>query len=243
MPGQRATLSPLFTWRGAICDSITLPPTARLVALVVSLHMNERGGSAFPGAALLSAETGLSERAVRDHLKLLVQEGWLQLVERGGLRGERRRANAYQATIPPHVQPTPAGDAGVEALPLQEVPSTPAGGSSQDDIESVIPTAEAPPPRQRKRGPRDDLFDALVEAFGPASTPSRASFYGKKVSDLIAAKATPEQVAAARKEMARRGWEKPSPEAMVKHWDDLLQNSGREQAQNPAARRFWEDGK
>lgn len=236
-PGSRATLSPLFTWRGAICDSILLPSTTRLVALVVSLHMNERGGSAFPGAALLASETGLSERAVRDHLKLLVDEGWLHLVERGGLRGERRRANAYQATIPPNLG-TPEPPAGVDGPPLHDVPLTPEPAAPQDVIESVITPSEAPP-RQRKRTPRDDLFDALVEAFGPASTPSRASFYGAKCSELVAAAATPEQVARARGEMRRRGWDKPSPEAMVKHWDDLLRAGP--PAGNPAAHRFWEE--
>ena len=50
-----AQLSALFTWRSAICES-GLPPTARHVALTLSLHMNERGGSAFPGATLLATD-------------------------------------------------------------------------------------------------------------------------------------------------------------------------------------------
>lgn len=90
---------PLLTWRSSICDS-DLPSTTRLVALALSLYMNERGGSAFPGADKLAKATGLTDRAVRDHLHKLVDTGWLVLVERGGVRGEVRRANHYRASTP-----------------------------------------------------------------------------------------------------------------------------------------------
>lgn len=83
---QRAMLSPLFTWRGAIADS-SLPPNARLVALTLSLHMNERGGSAYPSVARLVSETGLSRRAVQRALRVLEESGYLQLV--AGVGGGR----------------------------------------------------------------------------------------------------------------------------------------------------------
>lgn len=91
--------------------------------------------------------------------------------------------------------------------------------------------------RPRRRTPRDDLFDALVAAFGPASTPSRSAFYGRTVNELVQADATPAQVQAARIAMSRRGWDSPTPTAMVKHWDELLADSA---PTNPAASRFWE---
>jgi hypothetical protein len=132
-------MKPLFTWRSALCDS-DLPPITRFVGLVLSLHMNERGGSAFPGATRLSEETGLSERTVRLHLGILVGKGWLRQVERGGLRGETRRANLYSATFP-ELSPestTPAAAAGVQHdpcssrhAPLHMTTPTPAGAAPQ----------------------------------------------------------------------------------------------------------------
>jgi DNA-binding transcriptional MocR family regulator len=109
-------LKPLFSWRGAISDS-DLPPTTRHVALALSLHMNERGGSAFPAVATLARETGLSESTVREHLHQLRDSGWLSAGERGrpGLyhgtpdhkgesHGGRHRTVFYSATIPPDFQ-------------------------------------------------------------------------------------------------------------------------------------------
>jgi hypothetical protein len=90
------SLAPLFTWRTAISTS-DLEPTTRHVALALSLYMNERGGSAFPGAARLAKDTGLSERTVRDHLGLLVRRGWLEILRDGG---GRARANEYAARFP-----------------------------------------------------------------------------------------------------------------------------------------------
>ena len=93
------TLKPLFGWRSAITES-GLPSSTRHVALALSLHMNERGGSAFPGAVTLAKETGLNVSTVRERLNDLVEYGYLTLVEQGGRRGERRRANVYEASIP-----------------------------------------------------------------------------------------------------------------------------------------------
>jgi hypothetical protein len=97
-PRERRELSPLFTWRGAVASRHSgLPPVSRHVALTLSLHMSEKGDSAFPGDELLGEETDLSRGTIRTHRHLLVERGWLVLVEQGGGRG---RANKYQATIP-----------------------------------------------------------------------------------------------------------------------------------------------
>ena len=129
-------LLPVLTWRKAITLS-GLPPTTRLVALTVSLYMNEMGGSAFPGASRLVSDTGLSDRAVRGHLKLLVDTGWLALVERGGLKGERKTANAYQAVIP-NPCTTIMGEGTV---PLHDVPVTPAPPAA-DPCTTCSPTLQ-----------------------------------------------------------------------------------------------------
>lgn len=97
--GEGTRLSPLFSWRGCIGDS-DLPATTRHVALQLSMHMNERGGSAFPSVATLARETRLSEHTVRDHLHDLRDAGWLSVTERGG----PYKTNIYAATVPESFQ-------------------------------------------------------------------------------------------------------------------------------------------
>lgn len=73
---RRGHLSPLFTWRSAICQS-DLPSTSRHVALVLSLHMSELGESCYPSQARLAKETGLARETVSRHLAKLEEEGWI----------------------------------------------------------------------------------------------------------------------------------------------------------------------
>ena len=130
-------LKPLFSWRSAIADS-DLPPTTRHVALALSLYMSERGDSAFPGAGRLTRDTGLSERAIRDHLGRLERAGWLLCIERGGRKGETKRANAYIANVPdPELFPNPCTTiTGEPGSPVTLTARTPAGGSPQLSMNS-----------------------------------------------------------------------------------------------------------
>lgn len=89
-------LSPLLSWRGAVCSGGSgLTPAQRLIALVVSLHMNERGGSAFPSLKRLERESGYDRRHVIRLLQGLVKAGWLTATKR------ERQPTFYQAQIPP----------------------------------------------------------------------------------------------------------------------------------------------
>lgn len=98
--GEERDFKPLFTWRGAVCDS-NLPPTCRHVLLTVSLHMNERGGSCFPSVGKIAAETGLNRATVIRQLQHARDNGWLLV---GQSRG--RASNTYTAVIPPLDQPS-----------------------------------------------------------------------------------------------------------------------------------------
>ncbi len=104
-------LSPLFSWRSAICDS-GLEPTTRHVALTLSLHMNERGGSCFPSQATLARETGLHDETVRLHLRRLREAGYLLVENDRSMKGRGTR-NHYSATIPVE-ETTGAQTTGVE---------------------------------------------------------------------------------------------------------------------------------
>lgn len=97
-----ALMAPIRDWRGAICDS-HLPASARHVALTLSLHLSTRRQTAFPGADCLAKETGLTSRTVRSQLQLLVAAGYLQLLHRGGIKGEKKTANVYRTTVPKSV--------------------------------------------------------------------------------------------------------------------------------------------
>jgi hypothetical protein len=64
--------------------------------LVLSLHMNERGGSAFPAVAVIAQETGYARSTVQAALAALGAAGWLKR-EVGKGRGHRSR---YWASVP-----------------------------------------------------------------------------------------------------------------------------------------------
>lgn len=94
-------LSPLFTWRSAIASGESeLEPSSRLVALVLSLHMNERGGSCFPSINTISKESGLDRKTVIRHLAALEERGWLEVRHGGSPRGARKESNRYSAVVP-----------------------------------------------------------------------------------------------------------------------------------------------
>lgn len=86
----------LFDWRTAVADS-DLPATTKLVALVLSLHMNRAGESCFPGLPLLQRQTSLSRSALQEHLRALALSNWLER----RLRPGRGSTTEYMATFPP----------------------------------------------------------------------------------------------------------------------------------------------
>lgn len=157
---------PLLTWRSALCDS-DLEPTTRHVALTLSLYMNERGGSAFPGASRMARDTGLAVSTVRTHLAALVESSWLVLVEKGGVKGERKTANHYQATIPPRLlaEVDPTGNpTGASAAPVGLTALTPPGNRAD-------PTGNRTPSLQdlSKISPAND-FSVSTSAPTPANS-------------------------------------------------------------------------
>ena len=74
-------------------------PTTRLVLLALSTHMNRHGGSCFPSYELLAEETGLSLRAVKEHMNLAHDECWFMRTANMGY-AKRWRSYEYEATVP-----------------------------------------------------------------------------------------------------------------------------------------------
>jgi len=65
----------LFLWRRTIARSNLTPPQ-RLVALVLSMHMDSSGGSCWPALPTISDETGLARSTVRAAVQSLEAAGY-----------------------------------------------------------------------------------------------------------------------------------------------------------------------
>jgi hypothetical protein len=218
-------LSPLFSWRSSICDS-DLEPTARHVALTLSLHMNERGGSAFPSAPTLARETGLHERTVRTHLNELVQLGWLARELRPG------RVSVYSAAIPD--LPTPGAGPGVPEPPLADDQGTPGAGPDEDVLkapeEQSSTSSVAPDKPKHPSEARKAIWDALALAAGvdvSGLTRSAASDFAKTVKELVEAGAEPAQVADFARWWRQEYQSGPNPATLThrcfrQHWPAFL---------------------
>ena len=92
---------PLFTWRSVVASKHGPGnPTTRHVLLTLSLYMSEKGDSCFPATRTLADCTGLSHRAVIDHLKHAAAEGWIGKKVRPMKEGKGWRRMEYFAIIP-----------------------------------------------------------------------------------------------------------------------------------------------
>lgn len=234
-----------YDWTRAIRES-DLPPLARLVALTLAEFMSNSDGVAFPSNARLTRETGLSERAVRKHLGVLVAGGWLDVVERGGVKGETRRTTRYARRFPGvalerliesatgtparGAPMTPAPGAPIPDSPRHEVPRTPAPGApelpNELPIDLVTTSDEVVTRQPAKTGNRarkvDPLFDALADVceIDPAElTRTARGALNAALRDLRAVDATPEQIHD-RAGQYRRAWPTVSltPTALARHW-------------------------
>lgn len=88
--------------------------------------------------------------------------------------------------------------------------------------ESAAPAVKAAPGKRA----RDPLWDALTEAIGEAATRTEQSNRGRTVSELKAAGATPDEIAARCSEYRRRYQNMALTDAALrKHWSDLTPQS------------------
>ena len=152
-PTPRPKILPLLTWRSAIADS-DLTPTQRHVCLAISLYMNEKGGSAFPGSARLAHDTGLHIDTVKSALRSIVKSDWLRVVKKGGTPvGGVRFATVYAANLPVdndrgsyatgglewHDRGSSLADPGVEDAPISSLNSS---GTRELDFHKLAETAD-----------------------------------------------------------------------------------------------------
>lgn len=107
--GARDSVRPsIHDWRRALLSEHgPRQPLARLVALALAQCMDDRTSETFAGAEHIAMRTGLSERAVRTHLKSLCRDGWL--TERIASQGRAHWRRIRRATIPTEVAANGAG--------------------------------------------------------------------------------------------------------------------------------------
>lgn len=101
------------------------------------------------------------------------------------------------------------------------------GGQRSADVRAnaINPDPTPNEPKGSSTKPeRDALFSALVDVFGPATTTQRKSHYGKTVTELLTFAAEPDQVRQRGERLLARGWDNPSPEALLKWWDNLAKD-------------------
>ena len=98
-------LLPLFDWRSAVASTHgPEKPTTRFVLLTLALHMSVKGDSCFPSIDLLAEESGLSRRAVIEHLQIAEATGWLAKKDRSVRSGQGWRRVEYFGLIPTGIE-------------------------------------------------------------------------------------------------------------------------------------------
>lgn len=185
------TASPLlFRWRDALFAS-DLTSTTRLVLLTLSCHGDTDGADIRPGTRTLARKTGLSRRAVMDHLQAAERSGWIRRRELGRDRGQGWKRHGYELVIPAKVVNEGDHEGGErESPPSPERGEPHAQGGEPDDTKvvnegdhtsSVDLSKTSPPPEGESadadpdRMGADELVAKWIEALG-----SRPAGVGKQ---------------------------------------------------------------
>ncbi|WP_189521758.1 MULTISPECIES: helix-turn-helix domain-containing protein [unclassified Mesorhizobium] len=168
-----APASRSWTWRHAIIKS-DLPPTTRHLLLSLSCFMNDVGGGCYPTQEQLAVATGLTDRAIRKHTEIAVENGWLER-RLHGFKGRRWSNYEYFAIWPDDRNDVPA-------LPA-EGPEPRSGKTGttflkdRNDVPTTTPSSSnttperargARPPHSKKGSGKESnpMMNALDEVFG-----------------------------------------------------------------------------
>jgi hypothetical protein len=95
----------VFEWQKAVCSEHgPSSSVARLILMVVSLHMDPDGGNAWPSQETIAERAAITSRCVVTHLGNAVRLGWLRRYTAGRTKQDWR-LNGYEATVPDDVYP------------------------------------------------------------------------------------------------------------------------------------------
>lgn len=228
------TLAPLFTWRAALTgDGSPLSSMERLVGLVLSLHMSERGDSCFPGLDRLAREASVSKSTVAVALRELEAHGFLVRVRSAGGSGKTSR---YFTNLPElSAHRTDSGETVRQAI--QNCPP----GGQEDVYRQTESSNEASVcdgnPKPKKPRPTDHVWEALTAHFGEPTNDAERARLNQAVkltgqalrADGVDVKQDGEKVAVEvgrRCRAAFRTFERYGPVAIAANWNQL----GKEEA-------------
>lgn len=161
----------------------------------------------------LSDELGLSVDQTRRAVRTLQERGLLLSCQPEGWSSRRKWYRIDYEAVHAVISPDACGDS--------------AASTSGDSAAS--PTSQPlKPARTRARTQRDDYFDVLVAVYGQPTPRSGAAFYSRVVTDVMAMPdATPDELRRRALLARQRYGKKSTPEAVVKHWPMLAQQSSR----------------
>lgn len=130
---------PLFTWRSVVASKHgPANPTTRHILLTLSLYMSEKGDSCFPATRTLADCTGLSHRAVIDHLKHAATDGWIGKKVRAVKEGKGWKRMEYFAIIPAKAEADYRGERPAPPLAGERHSIGGERGSIGDDHDDTI---------------------------------------------------------------------------------------------------------
>jgi hypothetical protein len=88
-----------WEWQNALLAT-SFQVATKAVALVLVACMDDRG-RCFPSQLLIAQRASLKPRAVRNHLRILIDSGWLTVTTRGHRKGDGSTVSSrYQAILP-----------------------------------------------------------------------------------------------------------------------------------------------
>lgn len=179
-----------WTWRHAIIKS-DLPATTRHVLLTISCFMNELGDGCYPTQVQLAEATGLSERAVREHLDHAEKAGWIKRTEHG-FRGQKWRNHEYQACWPdpqdiekgaePGAGPSDEGAERGAGKVRNVVPKGAERGAAYQSKDSSIDQSTSAQAREREEDFKI-LWEAWPTGYRPDSREAAATVFAKLSSE------------------------------------------------------------
>jgi hypothetical protein len=159
-----------YNWQQQVCgEHGPGSPTARLVLLAISLHMNAQGANAWPSQATIARRSCVSTRVVVKHLGIAERQGWLKRYE-AGRNGQGWRLTGYEAVLPDHVY---------ELLPERPWESDPKWQRREPRSPPLPERGEQRAPnvvngaRERGEGERQNLMNHVPTNLPSENLPSR----------------------------------------------------------------------
>lgn len=97
--------------------SVPIGGSAKLVLIGLANHAHPDGTEARPGVDRLATYACCDRRTVQRHLRALEADGWISVVEEGGIRDGKKRATVYEVAVGRQfaapTESTRKGDTGV----------------------------------------------------------------------------------------------------------------------------------